>query len=160
MTKTTDFAILADQLAEIRGELAEMRKFLFQPTNGQTVREAARRDAEHPDPTPIEIPGGQMAPDTVQQLIQRYVQMEHSRLDDENLGPFEEEEDFAEDDTDHLPDSLFEINEYELEPDPDMPEVLDASKLTVSTQDAPPVDPPPAEPAPPPEPPAAPSTPT
>ncbi len=159
MSKMDQFGVL-DELAEIKRELVEMRARFDAPLSGQVSRQKARTDCEHPDPTPIELPGGPGGepPESIQEVIKRYVHYERAQLDDPEVGTFEEEDDFTEEDTDQLPLSMHEITEYELEEDPDMPPAQDASELeepnTPATGDPEPTDPvapdPPETPAAPP----------
>jgi len=127
MGKPSNFSIMADAMAEIRRDIAELRARMDAPSQRERLTALARADKETPDPTPVEIPGGMVAPDTIQEMIQRYVRNEVSQQAAmDNLGTFEEEDDFTEDDTDDLPFSEFDVTDYELEPDPEMPPTDDA----------------------------------
>ncbi len=127
---------MADSLREIRKELSALKDRMDGPTHREQLQKRAQGMKEHPDPTPVEIPGGRDAPDTIQELIKRYVRTELSaQAADESLGTFEEEDDFTEDATDQLPFSEFEIPESD--PDPDMP---DTGEIDPSTGHIPPVD--------------------
>ncbi len=130
MSKPSNFTILADELREIRAQLVELHRRLDAPSHREQIQTRAR-DIEVPDPIPLEIPGGQRdQAESIQEIIARYVQIEHAKLQDDDLGTFEQEDDFTEDDFDHLPASLFEIEEHvDLEPDPEMPAADDASDL-------------------------------
>lgn len=143
MAKVSDFAVMADSLREIREELAELRAHIFQPGHRDHIRSRAD-PKENPDPTPIEIPGAFQTPETIQEIVQKYIRQGMSvSKEAETLGTFHEEDDFTEDDHDELPTSLFEVTDYEMEPDPEMPETEDASDLSEPAADE---DPPPAEP--------------
>jgi len=122
---------MADSLREIRGELADLRKQVERPSQRSQLTAKAREDAEHPDPTPMELPTGLSRPESIQDMIRSYIRTELSQTAlKQEFGTFEEEDDFTEDDFDQLPASLFEIAEYELEADREMPELpADASNL-------------------------------
>lgn len=154
MTKTSNFTVMADQLREIREELAALAKLVHAPSH-RAALQARPLDREHPDPTPVEIPGGQTAnPETLEQLVARYVQAEHAAHADPNVGTFAEEDDFTEDLHDEIPlPAHFDVSDYEMEPDPQMPSTEDASQLdppepgAAAPSEKPPVDPAPPVPA-------------
>ncbi len=147
---------MADSLREIRKELSALKDRMDGPTHRQQLAKRAQGMKEHPDPTPVEIPGGRDAPDTIQELIKRYVRTELSaQASDQSLGTFEEEDDFTEDATDQLPFSEFEIPDSE--PDLDMPDVGDLDPSQADT--SPPSDPPPVDGEPEGDPPAPPGAP-
>jgi len=54
MAKTSDFAIMADSIREIRIELAALRAHVDAPSQRVRLRTQALADKEHPDPTPVE----------------------------------------------------------------------------------------------------------
>lgn len=140
---TSDFAIMADELKAIRQELADLKASVAQPTQPQ-LRARAILDKEVPDPCPVEIPGEFSRPDTIQELIQKYVHTHIStRADELELGTFEEEDDFREDDVNELDLSGYEIHEYEMEDDPDMPPPFDPDPVDQGEQ--PSSAPPPAD---------------
>ncbi len=133
---------MADSLREIRKELSALKDRMDGPTHREQLAKRAQGMKEHPDPTPVEIPGGREAPDTIQELIKRYVRTELSaQASDQSLGTFEEEDDFTEDATDQLPFSEFEIPDSD--PDLDMPDTGDLDPSQADT--SPPSDPPPVD---------------
>jgi len=98
------------------------------------------------------IPVGYEHPPTMTDLIQRYVRLEVSQAAEaDGLGSFEEEDDYSVESHDPLPMERFEVNEYSMEEDPDMPATDDAAppEPDPSTGHIPPADAAPAAPAPP-----------
>ena len=58
------------------------------------------------------------------ELIQRYVRLEVSQqASADGHGSFDEEDDFSLEDHNPLPMEQYEVNEYQMEDDPDMPSV-------------------------------------
>jgi len=56
------------------------------------------------------------------ELIQQYVRLEVSQAaEEQDLGTFEQEDDFEESDQEELPFEQYEVSEYEMADDPDMP---------------------------------------
>lgn len=142
MGKPSNFSILADELAAIRGELADLKARYAQPTQGE-LRARAVNDKEHPDPTPVEIPGDRVDQvQTIQQMIAEYVGSALAVERGEDLGTFEEEDDFTEDDHDELDMSGFEVHEYEMDDDPGMPEPFTVDPDDPSQGHIPPEEPP------------------
>ncbi len=100
------------------------------------------------------IPVGYQTPPTMTELIQRYVRLEVSQAaSDDGLGTFEEEDDFSLESHDPLPLANYEVNEYEMADDPDMPATDDATppgdpERDPSTGHIPPAVDPPETPAP------------
>lgn len=120
---------MAAELEAIREQLATLTARIDAPSHREQLRERARLDKENPDPMPHSLAeDGQSAPETIQQQIQRYVRSEmmEQYAEQHELGTFEQEDDFTEDDFDALPNSAFEVAEYELEEDPEMPRIEDA----------------------------------
>ncbi len=83
----------------------------------------ARRDRIHarekirevPDPIPLEMPIGMESPPSMRELVQEYVRTELSQhASDTDMGTFEEEDDFEEDDPALLDLSGFEVHEFEM----------------------------------------------
>ncbi len=106
----------------VKAILAELRSWRSRPSRWERFQ-ARPRDQEHPDPTPVALPVGYKTPPTMDELIQLYVREAVSqKASDQGFGTFEEEDDFSEDDPNPLPMGEFEVNEYEMEDDPDMPE--------------------------------------
>lgn len=129
MAKTSNIALIADSLREIRGELQELREQINKPTHGVTARRAALNDKEVPDPTPVEIPGNARGSESIQDMIQRYIGTAMQQYaQEENLGTFEEEDDFTEDDHDELVmPSGFEVSDFDMEADAEMPPPFDVT---------------------------------
>lgn len=72
------------------------------------------RDPESLDPTPVAIPIDN-SPPSIREMVYEYVQGALSQqAHAEDLGTFEEEDDFEEEDPDLLDLSGFEIHDYEL----------------------------------------------
>ena len=82
---------------------------------------AAAGMKEHPDPIPCAIPVGYDQPDTMAEMVQKYVRQEMSAHAKENaMGTFEEEDDFdLDDDQLDLPLSGYEVHEYEMVDEPE-----------------------------------------
>ena len=58
------------------------------------------------------------------ELIQRYVRLEVSQAAvEDGQGSFEEEDDFSLDDHNPLPMEQYQVNEYTMEDDPEMPSI-------------------------------------
>ncbi len=77
--------------------------------------QARPKDREVPDPTPIEAPIGMEIPPTMRELVQEYVEGAMSRAAAESqMGTFEEEDDFDEDDEGLLDLSGFEVHHYDM----------------------------------------------
>ncbi len=83
----------------------------------------ARRDRIHarakhpelPDPIPLEMPIGFDHPPSIRELVQEYVRSEMSQqASKDDMGTFEEEDDFEEDDEALLDLSGFEVHEFEM----------------------------------------------
>ncbi len=112
------------------------------PTQRQRI--AARPlDKEHPDKTPVSMPVGFETPPTMTELIQQYVRHEVSQAASANdQGTFEEEDDFSLDEHYPLPFEKFDVNEYSMSDDPEMPPITDPDNPTEVTAPAAPVDPP------------------
>jgi len=119
---------MAAELTAIREQIESLRLRLEAPSHRESLRKTALNDHENPDQRPHSLAEtGLRAPETIQEQIQRYVRNEMSDYAAEHqFGTFEEEDDFTEEDHDALPGSNFEIPDYELEPDPDMPRIEDA----------------------------------
>ena len=79
------------------------------------------------------IPVGYETPPTMTELIQRYVRLEVSQAASENnQGTFDEEDDFELVEHSPLPFEQYQVNEYKMSEDPDMP-------TTAPVEDPPPV---------------------
>ena len=99
------------------------------------------------------VPTGYETPPTMTELIQLYVREEVSQAASaQNMGTFEEEDDFEEDDEELLPVGQYEVNEYEMAEDPDMqttlgdpPDSTLADRLDTPPGGTPPSGAPPAE---------------
>ncbi len=103
---------VVEELRELRAELADVKAQLR--VSRREMIHARPKDQEHPDPTPVEIPLGS-GPPTVEELVRGYVEAEMSAYaQTQDLGTFEEEDDFDEEDPDLLDLSGFEVHEYEM----------------------------------------------
>ena len=129
----------------LRELLEEFRSWRNSSTPPRRLRlqAAASGAREHPSPIPVAIPVGYDQPDTMAEMVQKYVRQEMSVHAKENaMGTFEEEDDFEiDDDQLDLPLSGYEVHEYDMvdEPDP---------TVAPSTEPAPePSQEPPATPA-------------
>ncbi len=128
----------------VKAILAELRSWRSRPSQRERLR-GRPLDKEHPDKTPLALPVGYQTPPTMEEMIQMYVR--HAVSDaasDQGYGTFEEEDDFGEDDQSPLPFPEYEVNEYEMEDDPDMPEtapVEDPSPGSPATAEPPPSTP-------------------
>ncbi len=98
------------------------------------------------DNTPVDMPIGMERPPSMRELVQEYVEGALSqRAQDEQMGTFEEEDDFEADDPDLLDLSGFEVFEHPMAEE-------DEAGTVVASED-PPVDAPAASEPPPTEPP-------
>ena len=104
----------------IKAILQELRDWRGAPTRRDAIRRRPL-DKEYPDPRPMAVPVGYETPPTMTELIQLYVRQEVSQqASADNMGTFDEEDDFSDDDPESLPVSQYEVNEYEMSEDPDM----------------------------------------
>ncbi len=102
--------------------LAELVSWRSRPSQRERLR-ARPLDKEIPNPIPVALPIGYEAPPTMEDMIRMYVRHEVSQAaSDQGLGTFEEEDDFSEDEQNPLPFPDYDVNEYDMENDPDMPE--------------------------------------
>ncbi len=116
-------------------ELAAMRA-LFERPRREAIQ-ARVSQGEIPDPIPLEMPIGMEQPPSMRELVQEYVRSEMSQQAAEaDMGTFEEEDDFDEEDEALLDLSGFEVHEFEMVdedpegvpgPDPDVRESGEAS---------------------------------
>ena len=137
----------AAALEAIREDIRELRDRLSAPSQRERLRAAAQADAESPDPMPHALyEDQQRGPESIQDQIQRFVRMELSaQAESHELESFAEADDFSEDDFDSLPTSIFEVNEAEMDMDPEMPRIEDADDSRAIDSGAEPI---PAEPPP------------
>ena len=104
-----------DDLAELLAEFRLLRAELAQPRR-QSLIAGAISDKETPDPTPVELPTDLYYPETLAMQIQRYVREGLSAVAaDQNLGTFEEEDDFTDENPSDLPLTGFEVVEFPME---------------------------------------------
>ena len=108
-------------VAELLHEIRSWRK-----SAGTSRRQLLRDrplDQERPDPTPVAIPIGYQQPDTMEEMVQQYVRREMSAYaQTQDMGTFEEEDDFEETDSEEMGLSGYEVHEYDMapeEPEPD-----------------------------------------
>lgn len=86
---------------------------------------------EIPDKTPLEMPLGLKKPESMEDMIRRYVRVEASKVArHEGMETFEEADDFDMEDEDDLEDpySVYYVNEQEMKPENlsgETPESLD-----------------------------------
>ncbi len=131
-------------------EVAQLREMLSAHIEDSKLRQRERitarpRDAERLDPTPVAVPIEQQDPPSMRELVHEYVQGALSQqAADADLGTFEEEDDFVEEDPELLNMSGFEISEFPME---DEIPIEDASPPVAAPE--------PPEPVPAPEPPVA-----
>ncbi len=105
----------------LRDILQELRSWRDAPSHRDRIR-SRPLDKEVPDPTPVAVPVGYEHPPTMTELIQRYVRLEVSQAASaDGLGTFQEEDDFSVDEIDPLPMTAYAVNEFPMEPDPEMP---------------------------------------
>lgn len=97
---------------ELKRELRLLRE-TFNCPRRTLLTAGAAHDKEIVDPVPMEMPIDGQRPPTITELIQQYIRAENQPRNE--IGTFEEEDDFEEDDPDLLPDLPFEIREYPLE---------------------------------------------
>ncbi len=129
----------------VKAILAEMQSWRSRLSQRDRIR-ARPRDQEHPDPVPIAVPVGYDLPPTMDELIRQYVRQEVSQqASADGMGTFEEEDDFELTEHNPLPLGNFDVNEFEMDSDPDMPEVAPVEPEPGGT---PPSDPPPVDGAP------------
>ncbi len=132
---------VATELAALRAELAEL-KAQFRTSRRERIQ-TRPSGKEVPDPRPVEIPVNiSRGPPSVAELVQGYVAGEMSQwAAAQDLGTFEDEDDFDEEDPEVLDLSGFEVTEYEMEE-----EALDRSE-DGPTEDPPSAPPPPVDPS-------------
>ncbi len=111
MTAAEAIKELVAEVGQLRVELLELRQ------SRREKQEAHQGDGrEHPDPTPIEIPLGFQAPPSLKEMVQEAVRTQFSAYaESQDLGTFEQEDDFEPEDEDLLILSGFEVTEYEME---------------------------------------------
>ena len=111
----------------IKAILNELRDWRGAPTRRDTIR-SRPLDKEYPDPRPVSVPMGYETPPTMTELIQLYVRQEVSQAASaQEMGTFDQEDDFSEDDDELMPPAQYEVNEYEMADDPDMQAPLDTA---------------------------------
>ena len=141
-------------LRELLDELRQWRS--SSPTPRRLLLQAAAADSrETPSPIPVAIPVGYDQPDTMAEMVQKYVRQEMSVHARENaMGTFEEEDDFNLDDDDQLdlPLSGYEVHEYEMLEEPEPPAAPPAAPPPGPSQEpsATPAEPSPSDPEKPP----------
>lgn len=107
MDASKEIALLREELAELRREMAISRRERIN---------ARAPDKEVPDPKPIAIPIAMQTPPTMAELVQKYVAGALSeQAASQQMGTFEEEDDFEEEDPELLALSLFELNAQQME---------------------------------------------
>jgi len=132
----SNFSVLADAIEKINAKLDVLQGRMDAPS---PARAAAAGDKETVDPVPQEMPVGfhDQAPG-MEELVKRYVRNEISmQAQADDLGTFEEEDDFTEDDYEELPLGQFDVTEYEMEDDSDMPRILDADEVAPCEPESP-----------------------
>ncbi len=120
---------VAEELAKLRALVETPRR---EKING---RESA---PELLDPVPLEMPIGYGGPPSMRELVQEYVRETMSESREPELGSFEEEDDFGEEEPELLDLSGFEVVEYEM---------VEEFAPEAPASPAPPAAEPPAEPA-------------
>ncbi|AXQ65629.1 MAG: hypothetical protein [Microviridae sp.] len=98
-----------------------------------------KRGQEVPDPTPVEIPAGLRKPESMEDMIRRFVRVEGTRVaESQGMESFEEANDFELESTelDELP-TPYDVPEMVDELSPDgTHETLDGASGTVETEPA------------------------
>lgn len=107
-------ASIAEEVSSLRREVLHLRTELSGSRRELLTRGAAD-DKETPDPTPLALPVDYERPETMQEMIQKYVQFEYGRRDNPAMGTFEEEDDFEEADPEGLPWSDYELTEFQMD---------------------------------------------
>lgn len=104
---------------KILEELRALRKLQEAPPHRRELHSAAAAaDHEIADTTPMEIPIQFQGGPSTSQIIQDMVRQEVSQwAREENLGTFQEEDDFEEEDPDLISMTQFELTEYQMEDD-------------------------------------------
>ncbi len=101
---------VADELAKLRSLLERPRRVAIQE------RVSA---PEVPDPVPLELPIGMGGPPSMRELVQEYVRGAMSQYAEEHeLGTFEQEDDFEEENPELLDLSGYEVHEFEMVDEP------------------------------------------
>ncbi len=139
----------------LRELLDEIRSWRKSPPRRLLLRAAAQGMQEHPSPIPVAIPVGYDQPDTMAEMVQKYVRQEMSAHAHENaMGTFQEEDDFDLDDDDQLdlPLSGYEVHEYDMLDEPDPQAAPPATPAPEASQEPPatPAEPSPSDPEKPP----------
>lgn len=106
-----------DVQQEILEELRALRQ-LHTQSHRDFITSGAADDKEIVDPTPMEIPIQFQGPPTQNEIIQQMVRQEVSHwATEQNLGTFEEEDDFEDSDPETLDMTQYELTEYQMEED-------------------------------------------